>query len=45
MVLLRSRLTVMERIAFARGLDSHLASEFERFRDDTKIQLAASGNE
>lgn len=33
-VLLRSRLTVMER-ADLRGLDSHLASELERFRSKT----------
>ena len=34
MVLLRSRLTVMER-ADLQGLDSHLASELERFRSKT----------
>ena len=35
MVLLRSRLTVMERAHWLQGLDSHLASEFERFRTKT----------
>ena len=34
MILLRSRLTVMER-AELKGLDSHLASELERFRSKT----------
>jgi glycosyltransferase involved in cell wall biosynthesis len=34
MILLRSRLTVMERTEL-RGLDSHLASELERFRSKT----------
>jgi glycosyltransferase involved in cell wall biosynthesis len=34
MILLRSRLTVMERMEL-RGLDSHLASELERFRTKT----------
>ena len=34
MVLLRSRMTVMERTELS-GLDSHLASEFERFRTKT----------
>jgi glycosyltransferase involved in cell wall biosynthesis len=34
MILLRSRLTVMERMEL-RGLDSHLASELERFRSKT----------
>ena len=35
MVLLRSRLTVMARAHWLQGLDSHLASEFERFRTKT----------
>jgi glycosyltransferase involved in cell wall biosynthesis len=38
MVLLRSRLTVMER-ADLQGLDSHLASELERFRSKTVADL------
>jgi hypothetical protein len=38
MILLRSRLTVMERMEL-RGLDSHLASELERFRSKTKSAL------
>lgn len=44
MLLLRSRLTVMERAHWLNGLDANLASEFERFRDDTKVRLAASIN-
>ena len=35
MVLLRSRLTVMERAGWLQGLDSHLSSELERFRSKT----------
>ena len=37
--LLRDRLTVMERSHWLTGLDSHLAAELERFRDDTARQL------
>ena len=35
MLLLRSRLTVMERAGWLQGLDADLASEFERFRTKT----------
>ncbi len=42
LVLLRARLTVMERSDWLTGLDSSLASELERFRNDTKVQLAVS---
>ena len=35
MLLLRSRLTVMERAGWLQGLDATLASEFERFRSQT----------
>jgi glycosyltransferase involved in cell wall biosynthesis len=38
--LLRDRLTVMERSQWLRGLSSDLAAELERFRGDTKRQLA-----
>jgi hypothetical protein len=38
LVLLRSRLTVMER-AELKGLDSHLASELERFHSSVKSAL------
>src|SRR6185436_5460177 len=37
--LLRDRLTVMERSHWLTGLDSDLAAELERFRDDTTRQL------
>jgi len=37
--LLRDRLTVMERSHWLTGLDSHLAAELERFRNDTARQL------
>lgn len=39
-VLLRARLTVMERSQWLQGLDATLATEFERFHHDTKSQLA-----
>ena len=39
MVLLRSRLTVMERANWLQGLDSHLSSELERFRKETAVAL------
>ena len=42
MVLLRSRLTVMERADWLTGLDFHLASELERFRSDTEARLSFS---
>ena len=42
LVLLRSRLTVMERAAWLTGLESHLATELERFRDDTVARLLVS---
>ena len=35
LVLLRARLTVIERAHWLQGLDTHLASELERFRKDT----------
>jgi hypothetical protein len=38
--LLTARLTVMERSHWLTGLDTHLAGELERFRDDTVSQLA-----
>lgn len=41
-VLLRARLTVMERAGWLTGLESHLATEFERFRDDTIARLSFS---
>ncbi len=41
MILLRSRLTVMERTEL-RGLDAKLATELERFRDDTARKLFSS---
>ena len=37
--LLRDRLTVMERSHWLTGLNSDLAAELERFRDDTTRQL------
>ena len=42
MVLLRSRLTVMERSDWLQGLDAKLATELERFRDDTARKLFSS---
>ena len=39
LVLLRSRMTVMERANWLTELDSHLAIELERFRADTLSQL------
>jgi glycosyltransferase involved in cell wall biosynthesis len=41
-LLLRSRLTVMERSTWLSGLDSHLARELERFREDTFARLFSS---
>lgn len=41
-VLLRARLKVMERSQWLQGLDSHLAAELSRFRDDTESQLGFS---
>jgi glycosyltransferase involved in cell wall biosynthesis len=38
-LLLRSRLTVMERAEWLQGIDASLLAEFERFRDDTKAKL------
>jgi glycosyltransferase involved in cell wall biosynthesis len=42
MILLRSRLTVMERADWLQGLNVSLAKEFERFRDDTARKLFSS---
>jgi len=42
LVLLRSRLTVMERAGWLTGLASHLATELERFREDTVAKLLVS---
>ena len=42
LVLLRSRLTVMERAGWLTELESHLAAELERFRDDTVARLSFS---
>ncbi|HEX3248574.1 MAG TPA: glycosyltransferase family A protein [Pyrinomonadaceae bacterium] len=41
-LLLRSRLTVIERSGWLTGLDSHLATELERFREDTVARLLVS---
>jgi len=41
-MLLRSRLAVMERADWLTGLDANLASEFERFRNDTEAILFIS---
>ena len=41
-LLLRSRLTVMERAHWLTGLESHLAAELERFREDTEAKLLVS---
>lgn len=43
MGMLRDRLKVMERSHWLRGLKTELAAELERFRDDTKRQLALMG--
>lgn len=42
MVLLRSRLTVMERAGWLQGLDAELAIELERFREDTANKIVFS---
>jgi glycosyltransferase involved in cell wall biosynthesis len=42
MVLLRSRLTVMERAHWLQGLNANLATEFERFRQDTARKIVFS---
>jgi len=42
LVLLQSRLTVMERADWLTGLDVHLANELERFREDTIARLLVS---
>jgi glycosyltransferase involved in cell wall biosynthesis len=39
MMLLRSRLTVMERSDWLQGLDGNLASELERFRNETSVKI------
>ena len=39
MVLLRSRLTVMERSNWLQGLEPNLASELERFRNETSVKI------
>jgi hypothetical protein len=41
-LLLRARLTVMERAGWLQGLDSYLATELERFREDTRARLCFS---
>jgi hypothetical protein len=41
-LLLRSRLTVMDRADWLTGLEAHLATELERFRDDTVGRLLVS---
>jgi glycosyltransferase involved in cell wall biosynthesis len=41
-LLLRSRLTVMERAGWLTGLEAHLATELQRFRDDTVARLLVS---
>jgi glycosyltransferase involved in cell wall biosynthesis len=41
-LLLRSRLTVMERSSWLTGLDSYLATELERFREHTAARLLVS---
>ena len=41
-ILLRARLTVMERAGWLAGLDSHLATELARFREDTVAKLLVS---
>lgn len=41
-VLLQSRLTVMERADWLQELDAHLATELERFREDTVARLLVS---
>ena len=42
LVLLRSRLTVMERSDWLQGLDTNLASELERFRNETSVKICGS---
>jgi len=42
LVLLQSRLTVMERADWLTGLDVHLANELERFREHTIARLLVS---
>ena len=44
MLLLRSRLTVMERAQWLQGLNVSLAKEFDRFRDDTATRIFFSRN-
>jgi len=39
MMLLRSRLTVMERSNWLQGLEANLASELERFRNETSVKI------
>ena len=41
-LLLRSRLTVIERADCLTGLNPHLAAEFARFREDTIARLLVS---
>ena len=41
-LLLRSRLTVMERAGWLTGLDANLVAELERFREDTIARLLVS---
>jgi glycosyltransferase involved in cell wall biosynthesis len=41
-LLLHSRLTVMDRSQWLTGLDSHLAAELERFREETVARLLVS---
>jgi hypothetical protein len=42
LVLLRSRLTVMERADWLTGLATHLEKEFKHFREDTIAKLLVS---
>ena len=44
MILLRSRLTVMERADWLQGLNESLAAEFVRFREDTAAKIFFSGS-
>jgi len=44
MILLRSRLTVMERADWLQGLNESLATEFVRFREDTAAKIFFSGS-
>ena len=41
-LLLQSRLTVMERAGWLQGLEAHLAAEFARFREDTVARVLVS---